>query len=214
MIGIFYAKDELGRYFRNVKHDIEVMIDTLAVNGKLDNSIKLKFDFGNFGVASYDIPGIGKNTIIAHSKIGNDFFKSHLEVLPHEFAAKKWVPGMSMASYVSSSNIEYKENSQVKRSKKLPEAITITEGEGQEKKRINYSLRNVDTEYKIIAYIYEKIQNKIKEVQGYTPTGKINIYTELAVCPSCERIIKEFSAKYSKIEVNVFYRQVPTKGGK
>ena len=61
----------------------------------------------------------------------------------------------------------------------------------------NGTLRNNDTEYKIIEN-YNKILNGDSMVKG-----SINIYSERIVCPSCDKVIKAFSRDYPNIKINI-----------
>lgn len=59
--------------------------------------------------------------------------------------------------------------------------------------------RNIDTEYKILTEIAEKL--------GDNPnaTGKIKLFTERAPCNSCSNVIELFSKKYQRIEIEIIH---------
>ena len=60
-------------------------------------------------------------------------------------------------------------------------------------------LRDVDVEYKILSDIQSRLGN------NYNVLGSIKLCTELAPCPSCQRVIEQFSEMYPNIEIEVFY---------
>lgn len=47
--------------------------------------------------------------------------------------------------------------------------------------------------------IFEHIANEFPE----TATGKIDLYSELPLCPSCSEVLKQFKEMYPNIEINV-----------
>lgn len=59
--------------------------------------------------------------------------------------------------------------------------------------------RNIDTEYKILTEIAEKLGGNTNA------TGKIRLFTERAPCNSCSNVIELFSKKYQKIEIEVIH---------
>jgi The BURPS668_1122 family of deaminases len=59
--------------------------------------------------------------------------------------------------------------------------------------------RNIDTEYKILSEIAEKLGSNTNA------TGKIRLFTERAPCNSCSNVINLFSNKYTKIEIEIIH---------
>lgn len=59
--------------------------------------------------------------------------------------------------------------------------------------------RNIDTEYKILNEIADKLGSNTNA------TGKIRLFTERAPCSSCSNVINLFSAKYTKIEIEIIH---------
>ncbi|WP_219929896.1 deaminase domain-containing protein [Salmonella enterica] len=55
--------------------------------------------------------------------------------------------------------------------------------------------RAFDSEVKIFEHIANKFPTMAK--------GRIDLYSELKVCPSCSEVITQFKAMYPNIEVNV-----------
>jgi hypothetical protein len=59
--------------------------------------------------------------------------------------------------------------------------------------------RNIDTEYKILTEIAEKLNSNINA------TGKIRLFTERAPCNSCSNVIDFFAKKYPKIKIEIIH---------
>lgn len=59
--------------------------------------------------------------------------------------------------------------------------------------------RNIDTEYKILTEIAEKLGDNVNV------TGKIRLFTERAPCNSCSNVIQLFSKKYQKLEIEIIH---------
>ncbi|OUD27484.1 hypothetical protein FPG59_16315 [Flavobacterium sp. FPG59] len=59
--------------------------------------------------------------------------------------------------------------------------------------------RNIDTEYKILTEIAEKLGKNVNA------TGKIRLFTERAPCNSCSNVIELFSKKYQKLEIEIIH---------
>ncbi|MFJ5566775.1 deaminase domain-containing protein, partial [Lysinibacillus xylanilyticus] len=60
-------------------------------------------------------------------------------------------------------------------------------------------LRDVDTEYKILNDLAERIGT------NYEAKGKVKLFTEKVVCDSCDQVIQQFNKKYPNIEVEVIH---------
>ena len=59
--------------------------------------------------------------------------------------------------------------------------------------------RNIDTEYKILTEIAEKLGSSTNT------TGKIRLFTERPPCSSCSKVIEAFSKKYPKIDIEIIH---------
>ena len=59
--------------------------------------------------------------------------------------------------------------------------------------------RDIDSEYKIFNDVPAKLGDNVNA------TGKIQLFTELAPCPSCENVIFEFLQKYKNITVEIVH---------
>ncbi|WP_434672565.1 DUF637 domain-containing protein [Pseudomonas sp. R1-15] len=61
-------------------------------------------------------------------------------------------------------------------------------------------LRDADTEFKILETVAQRLG------QNTSATGRINLLSEKAVCPSCTGVILQFRELYPNIQLNVFTR--------
>jgi len=59
--------------------------------------------------------------------------------------------------------------------------------------------RNIDTEYKILTEIAEKLGSNTNAV------GKIRLFTERPPCNSCSNMIDLFRKRYQKIEIEIIH---------
>ena len=61
--------------------------------------------------------------------------------------------------------------------------------------------RECDSEFKILNEIAELLGN------NYDTKGSLQLYTQLYCCPSCFRVVKQFSNKYKNIDITIVYQQ-------
>ncbi|MGQ3319041.1 two-partner secretion domain-containing protein [Pseudomonas brassicacearum subsp. neoaurantiaca] len=61
-------------------------------------------------------------------------------------------------------------------------------------------LRDADTEFKILETVAQRLG------QNTNATGRINLLSEKAVCPSCTGVVLQFRERYPNIQLNVFTR--------
>jgi hypothetical protein len=61
-------------------------------------------------------------------------------------------------------------------------------------------LRDADTEFKILETVAQRLG------QNTSATGRINLLSEKAVCPSCTGMVLQFREHYPNIQLNVFTR--------
>jgi len=59
-------------------------------------------------------------------------------------------------------------------------------------------LRDVDTEFKILETIAQRLGNNTNAV------GQINLFSERIVCPSCSNVVTQFRQRFPNIQLNVF----------
>ena len=61
-------------------------------------------------------------------------------------------------------------------------------------------VRNVDTEYKILEDLADRLPDT-------AVAGCVRIYTDLPPCASCWGVMKQFLGTYSNVQMQVLYKQ-------
>ena len=140
------------------------------------NREKLPAEFrkrNNFAWAVAKIDGLEKKEYFAHSGIQNlkDFSS----------AAAKKVEGISLKP---------------QKWQFIPECVN----QDNEIDGPDCWVRNVDTEYKILEDMGERLPDT-------SVAGRVRIYTDLPPCASCWEVMKQFLGTYSNVQMQVLYKQ-------
>ena len=127
----------------------------------------------NFAWAVAKIDGLEKKEYFAHSGIQNlEDFSS---------AAAKKVEGISLKP---------------QKWQFIPECVN----QNDEIDGPDCWVRNVDTEYKILEDMGERLPDT-------SVAGRVRIYTDLPPCASCWGVMKQFLGTYSNVQMQVLYKQ-------
>lgn len=127
----------------------------------------------NFAWAVAKIPGLDKTEYFAHSGIQNlDDFSSVVakELEGISLKPQKW------------------------------QFIPVCVNQNDEVDGPNCWVRNVDTEYKILEDMAERLPDT-------NVVGRVRLYTDLPPCASCWDVMKQFLGTYPNIQMQVLYRE-------